>query len=148
MPDGLVYLEPDLAAVENQIEAPLGAPIGRVQRYCLFCRSRRLIQQGQFLDQLIAFQLVLAAERVRIRSFLNLVFAETEGFKSGAAEGAGLIDHASERRNEDLAVSMKDHRRLSECDPGIAAQLRIHGQEQSKLFLHAHRKWIDAARRG
>src|SRR5207248_7637324 len=112
MPDRLVDLQPDLAAIQNQIEASLRALIRRVQRHRLVRYSRRMIEQGQFVDQFIALQLVLSAERIWIRAFLDLIFAEAVDFKSSAAEGSGLVYHAAERRDEDLSISMENHRGL------------------------------------
>src|ERR1700730_10354892 len=91
---------------------------------------------------------MLATEGIRVRPFLYLVFAETVGFKSSAAESAGLVDHTAERGNEDLASPMEDQRGLGERDSGIVAQRCVNGQEQRELFLHANRERIDAARRG
>ncbi len=78
MADGFVHLQSELAAIQDQIEAAFGALIGRVQRHGLLGHARRVLQQCQFVDQLIALELMLAAEGIRIRALLDLIFAETE----------------------------------------------------------------------
>ncbi len=72
MADGFVNLEAELAAVEDQIEAAFGALIGRVQRHGLFGHARRVLEQIELVDQLVALELMLAAEGVRIRALLDL----------------------------------------------------------------------------
>ncbi len=72
MADGFVNLQSELAAIQDQIEAAFGALIGRVQRHGLFGDARRVLQQIEFVDQLVAFELVLAAEGIRIRALLDL----------------------------------------------------------------------------
>ena len=51
MADGFVNLQPELAAIQNQIEAAFGALIGRVQRHGLFGDARRVLEQIEFMDQ-------------------------------------------------------------------------------------------------
>ena len=73
MADGFVNLQPELAAIQDQVEAAFGALIGRVQRHGLFGHERRVRQQIQFVDQLVALELMLAAERIRIGALLDFV---------------------------------------------------------------------------
>ena len=128
MADGFVNLQSQLAAIQDQIEAAFGALIGRVQRHGLFGDARRVPQQIDFVNQLIALELVLAAEGVGIRALLDLVAFEAVGFESGAADGAGLIDDAADGRDEDLAAAMEDHGGLRQRDAGTAAQLFVDGE--------------------
>ncbi len=72
MADGFVNLQPELTAIQDQIEAAFGTLIGRVQRHGLFGDARRVLQQIELVDQLVAFQLMLAAEGIRIGALLDL----------------------------------------------------------------------------
>jgi len=64
---------------------------------------------------------MLAAEGIRIRALLDLVLLEAIGFKSGAARGAGLIDHAPERGDEHLPAAMENHGCLRQGDSAVVA---------------------------
>ncbi len=66
MADRFVDLQPELRAVENEIEHAFWTLIGGVERHGLFGDTRRVFEQPHLIDQLIAFQLVLPAERVRV----------------------------------------------------------------------------------
>ena len=68
--------KPELAAIEDQIEAAFGALIGRVQRHGLFGDARRVREQIEFVDQLVALELMLAAEGIGIRALLNFAALE------------------------------------------------------------------------
>src|SRR5271170_6148139 len=120
MADGFVHLQAELAAIEDKIESAFGALIGGVQRHGLFGDARGVPWQIQFMNQLIALELVLAAEGVGIRTLLDLVALEAVGFESGAAGGAGLIDDAADGRDEDLPAAMEDHGCLRKRDSGPA----------------------------
>jgi hypothetical protein len=99
------------------------------------------------VDQLVALELVLAAEGIGIGALLDLVALEAVGFESGAAGGAGLIDDAADGGDEDLPAAMEDHRCLRERHAGGAAQFFVDGGEQRELFFHADREGIDLAGR-
>src|SRR5580692_84672 len=122
MADGFVDLQPELAAIQDQVEAAFGALIGRVQCDGLLRHERRMGQKIELVDQLVALELVLTAEGIRIGALLDLVILEAVGFESGTARSAGLIDDAAEGRDEDLAASMEDHGSLRERHAGGAAQ--------------------------
>src|SRR5580698_10764470 len=143
MADGFVDLQPELAAIQDQVEAAFGALIGRVQRNGLLRHERRMGQEIELVNQLVALELVLAAERIRIGALLDLVALKAEGFKSSSARSAGLIDDAADGRDEDLPATMEDHRSLRERHAGGAAQFFIDGGEQRELFFDAHGEWID-----
>src|ERR1700685_1243667 len=123
MADGFVHLKAELAAVEDQIEEPLGTMIGGVQRYGLFGDARRMLAKINLVDELITLELVLAAEGVGIRALLDLVVLETVGLESGATGGARLIDDAADGRHEDLPAAVKDHRSLRQCHSRRSAQI-------------------------
>ena len=99
------------------------------------------------MDQLVALELMLAAEGIRIGALLDLIALEAVGFESGAAGGAGLIDDAADGRDEDLAAAVKDHGGLRQRHSGSAAQLFVDGGEQRELFFDADREGIDPAGR-
>ena len=147
MTDGFVNLEAELAAVENQIEGAFGTFVGGVQCHGLFGDARRVLEQIDLVDQLVALELVLAAEGIRIRALLDLIVLEAVGFESGAAGGAGLIDDATDGRDEDLAAAVKDHGSLRECYAGSSAQFVVDRGEEGELFFDADREGIDLAGR-
>src|SRR5205823_1862441 len=68
-----VNLQAQLRAVEDEIEASLRALIGRMQRHGLLGDARSVSEQVQLLDQLVALQLMLSAERIGVGSLLDLI---------------------------------------------------------------------------
>src|ERR1035438_2738319 len=119
-----------------------------MQRHGLFRDAWRMVQQSQLMNQLVALQLMLPTERIRIRALLDFVPTETVNIESGAARGARLIDHASERGSENLPFPVKDHGGLRQRDAGIAPQFSVDAKQQRELFVHAHRKRINLTWRG
>ena len=145
MADGFVDLQPELGAVEDQVELALRALIGGVQRHGLFGDARRVLQQAQLVDQLVAFQLVLAAEGVRVRALLDFVVLVAEGREAGAGEVAGLVDDAAEGRDENLAAALEMHRAFGQGDGRIAAQLRVDGEQGGELPVDGDGERVDVA---
>src|SRR3974390_1085271 len=94
MPDGFVDLEPELAAVEDQTELALGALVRGVERHSLLGDARRVSGKVEFVDELVALELILAAEGIRVRPLLDVVVLEAVRRAASAADGAGLIDDA------------------------------------------------------
>ena len=66
-------LQPELRAVENDVELPFRTLIGVVQRHGLFPNAPRILHQLQLIDQFISLVLPLPAERIGIRPLLNLI---------------------------------------------------------------------------
>jgi len=89
--------------------------------------ARRMRKQIEFVDQFIAFELVLAAEGIRVRTLLDLIALEAVGLESSAAGGARLIDDAADGGDEDLAAAVEDHGRLRQRNAGGPAQFFIDG---------------------
>ena len=121
--------KPELRAVQNQVELALGALVGGVQRHGLFGDARRVLQQAQLVHQLVALQLILAAEGVRIGALLDLAVLVAERGEAGAREIARLVDDAAERGDEHLAAAFEMHRGLGQGDARIAPQFRVDGQQ-------------------
>src|ERR1039458_1374419 len=119
-----------------------------MQRHSLLRHTWGMIQQSQLMNQLVPLQLMLPAERIRIRSLLDLVPTETVNIEPGAARGARLIDHASERGRENLPLAVKDHRGLRQRNTGLAPEFSVDTKQQCELFVHAHRKRINLTWRG
>src|SRR5580700_9368288 len=94
MSDGFVNLQAKLAAVHNQIKPAFRALRRRMQGHRLFGDARGVVRQGQLVNQLIAFQLMLPAKRIRIGALLDFISAEAVSFESGTTRRAGLVDHA------------------------------------------------------
>src|SRR5678815_2271960 len=94
--DGFVNLQPQLRAIENQIELAFGTLVGGVQRDGLFGDTRGVFQKLQFVYQLVAFQLMLTAEGIRVRALLNLALTKAERSKTGATGVTLSLIHISE----------------------------------------------------
>ena len=120
MADRFVNLQPELAAIEDEIESAFRAGIGGVQRDRLFGDARRVTEQVELVDEFVAFQLILAAERIRVAPLLNFVVLEAERSEAGACDGPRLVDTAADGRCEILPLMRTDKRRLCECDPFCA----------------------------
>ena len=73
MPDRFVNLQPQLRAIENDVELAFRTLIGMMQRHRLFGDPPGVFEQLQFIDQLISLVLPLPAIRIRIRPLLNLI---------------------------------------------------------------------------
>ena len=67
-----------------------------VQGYSLFGDARRIFQELEFLHQLVAFQLVLPAKRIWIRTLLDLAVPKAVSREARPARVAGLIDEAAQ----------------------------------------------------
>jgi hypothetical protein len=118
-----------------------------VERCSFFGNARRMLKHPEFMDQFISFELMLAAERIRVGAFLNIVVFIRIGLESGTASRSGLIDKASERGNKDLPLSHKRHRCFSKGYPRMATQFRIDGQQMSKIIVDGDRERINDAGR-
>src|SRR5882762_7757812 len=92
----LVNLQAELRTVENQIELALGTLVGPVQSDGLFGDARGVFQKLQFVHQLVAFQLMLSAEGVRIGTLLNLAVTKAERGETGATCVTRLIDETAD----------------------------------------------------
>jgi len=82
MADRFVDLQPQLRAVQDQIEDAFGTLRRRMQRDGLLGHARRVLEQLQLVDQLVALELILPSEGVRVGALLNLVVPETVGGKN------------------------------------------------------------------
>ena len=106
--------------------------------------ARGVFQKLQFIDQLVAFQLMLSTEGVRIGAFLNLAVTKAERGETGATCIACLIDETADRGNKDLAVTREHQRRLRERDARVPSQFCIDGEQQRQVAIHRNGKRIDA----
>src|SRR5271157_1320559 len=127
MADGFVNLQAELRAIEDQVKLTFRALRGGVQRHGFFGDARGMAQQVELSHQLVAFQLVLAADGVGERALLDFAVLVAESGEARAAGGAGLIDQAAESGSEDLPLPYKAHGGFRQADGGIAAQLGVYG---------------------
>src|SRR5579883_3031599 len=109
VPDRFVNLQPELRAVEDQVELALRTLIRGVQRDGLVSDARSIFEQMQLVDQLIALELVLAAEGVGIAAPLDLPFLVAERGKTRAGRIPGLVDQAATARRENLPLPVEVH---------------------------------------
>src|SRR6266851_3223149 len=107
MSDRFVNLQSQLRAVENNVEYALGTLVRAVQRDCLFADSACVLEQLEFVDELVSFVLPLAAERVRIRPLLNLAACERVGNVSRSGHVLCLMNVRAFRREEPLLLAPK-----------------------------------------
>src|ERR1017187_8004651 len=101
MADGFVNLQAELRAIEDQVELAFRTLGSGMQGHRLFGDARGVARQVELFHQLVAFQLVLAAEGAGERALLDFAVLVTESREARAAGGAGLIDEAAEGRSED-----------------------------------------------
>ena len=145
--DGFVDLQTELRAIQNQVRLAFGTLIGGVQRHRLFSHPRRVLEQAQFFHQLVPLQLVLPAERIGIGAPLDLAILVAEGRKTGARQAAGLIDETPQGGCEDLPPPLEVHRSFRQADPRLAAQFRVHRQQNPQVAVHGNGERIDLERR-
>ena len=92
------------------VRCPFGALRGGMQRDRFFSDARRVADQIERFDQLVALQHVLAAETIRIRTLLNFGSRETGGHDSRAGLHFHLMDRRADAGNEKLVDFAKRHR--------------------------------------
>src|SRR5579859_2624693 len=136
MADRFMNLQPELRAVQNQIEAPLRALVGRVQRHRFLGHARSIFEQLQLFHQFVALQLVLPAERVGVRALLDFAVAKAVRRESRAARVARLIDQTAQRGRKDLPVTRKHHSGLGQRYAGVAAQFQVDRIEQRQVLVY------------
>ena len=79
MPDGFVDLQPELRAIENDVEHAFGTLVGVMQSHGFFGDAAGILDEVQFINQFVSFVLPLSAERIRIRPLLNFISRERVG---------------------------------------------------------------------
>ena len=84
MADGLVDLQPELRALENNGAFPFRALGGSVQRQGLLGNALAMAGQIERLHELVAGKLMLAAEAVGVRALLNFVVGKAGSDDAGA----------------------------------------------------------------
>src|SRR5579871_4197415 len=123
--DGFVDLQAKLGAIEDEVECALGALVGGVEGDGFLGNARGVFQELQLVDELIPFQLILAAEGVGVGAPLDFAILVAERGKTGAGRVARLIDEAAEGGSEDLAAAFEVHGGFRQADGGVAAQFGI-----------------------
>ena len=124
----LVNLQPELRAVENDVEFPFRTLIGMMQCDCLFGNAPRVLHQFQFLDQFISFVLPLSAIRVGIRPLLYLAPGKRIGRVSRARRKLGLMNVGALRRHKPLLFAIEVQIGLRQSNSCHRAQLRVNLQ--------------------
>ena len=95
MADGFVNLQAELRAIENDGALPFGALRGGMQRDAFFGDARRVADEIERFDQLVALQHVLPAETIGVRALLNFGACKTGGHDSRAGLHLDLMDRRS-----------------------------------------------------
>src|SRR3954471_3242504 len=100
-----------------------------MQRDSFLADATRVLQQLQFVDQLITFVLVLPAERIGIRAFLYLGAFEGIRGVSGAGGVAKLMDLSALARVEPLVVAAEVQVSFRQSYALYRPQLAVHGKQ-------------------
>src|SRR5579864_7753520 len=98
MSDGLVNLQPDLRATQDDVLHAARTLLGLEQRDTLLGDARRVPHQVNLFYQLVAPGLILSAEGVRIGAPLNLVSGKRCRHEAGAGLSLELVDVGTEAR--------------------------------------------------
>src|SRR6266498_2088360 len=130
MSNGLMDLQSQLRALEDNVEHALRTLLRTVESNCLFADPPRVLYQLQFIDQLIAFVLPLPTERIRIRSLLDLSPSERVGYIASTRRIFRLMNLCSLGREEPLLFASKVQVRFCERDTGNGAQLGVNLLQQ------------------
>src|SRR3989338_3037619 len=142
MADGLVDLQAELGALEEDGAVPFRA-LGRlVQRYGFLAHAPGVLDELQALDELVARRGVLPAEGVRVAALLDFILGKRSGDQARAGVNLGLVDLAPQRAHEKLLEASKGHRGLGQGHAGNAAHLLIGAEEQLQHVVERNREGV------
>src|SRR5271170_3434307 len=148
MPDRFMNLQPQLRAVENDVERAFRTLLRAMQRNRLFGDTARVLDQLQLIDQLVALVLPLSTVRIGVRPFLNLVVRKCIGSVTRACRILRLMNIGSLRRYEPLLLSIEVEVALGEGNTGNGTQFGVDIQQQRNVLLNRNREWINHMGRG
>ena len=103
--DGFMNLEPKLRTVEDNREHAFRTLLRLVQCYCFFADAPGVLQQLEFVNQLVALVLPLSAVRSGVGPLLDIVSREGVSGVTGAGRVLGLMDVRALGRNEPLLLA-------------------------------------------
>ncbi len=130
MADRFVNLQAELGAFEDDGALAFGTHGGLVQRGGLFGDLRRVAHQVQRFDQLVAGELMLAAETGGIGALLNFVSGKTHGHDARAGVHLQLMNPRADRGGVPLLDAAELHGSFGERDAGNPAHCRVGRQQQ------------------
>src|SRR5580658_6057674 len=125
MPDRFMNLQPQLRAVENDVERAFGALFSSMQRNSFFRDAARVLDQLQLIYQLIAPVLPLSAVRIGIRPFLNLVVRKHIRSVARACRILRLMNISSLRRYEPLLLAIEVEVGLGQGNAGNGTKFGV-----------------------
>src|SRR5215469_3127363 len=102
MANGLVNLQAELRAIEDDGALPFRTFFSFVQRDAFFGDAWRVANEVDFLDQFVTAQHVLAAEAIWIGTLLNFFSRETCGDNSCARLHFHLMNGGADAGDEEL----------------------------------------------
>jgi len=80
-----------------------------MQRDCLLANAAGVFQQPQLIDELITFVLMLSAERIGVRAFLDLGALKRKRSKARSGDETGLVNFRPLGTVEPLLVTAELH---------------------------------------
>ena len=106
------------------------------------------LEQAQLVDQLIALQLVLPAEGIRVGALLDFAVACSRAPKIPRRWwcGSGRSGCRAWKRRP-AARASKVHRRFGQADGRVAAQFGVDRQQRGEIVVHRNREGVDGAGR-
>jgi len=109
--------------------------VGFKQRNGFFAHAAGVFQKLQFLDELVAFGLVLATEGIWVGTLLNLVSGERVCGTTRAGGELRLVNPRALGGDEPLLDPIEVHVRLGKRDTGNAVQFVVDPQQQREIFF-------------
>src|SRR5262249_13525408 len=116
MADRFVNLKAELRAAQDDRAGFFRTLRGGVKRHSFFAGASGIADKIERFDELLAFESVLAAEAIGIRTLLNFAAGKTGGNDSGAGLHFHLMNHRADGRNENLVDFAEGHRAFGERD--------------------------------
>src|SRR5437763_10414939 len=119
-----------------------------MQRHRLFANAARVLDQLEFINQLITFILVLPTKGVGERPLLDLCALERMGSESRAGDKPGLMNVRAFSAVEPLFVAAKLEATLGQSHTFYRQQFVVDLHQQVKILLNGGGKGVDLARAG
>ncbi len=133
MADGFVNLQAELRAVQDDRLRALGRLRRGMQRDGFFGDARRVAHKIERFDQLVARQLMLPAETIRIGTLLNFVAGKRGGHDSRAGLHLDLMNRRANRRSKKLLDAAKRHRGFRQRHALDARHFAVGCEQQIEL---------------
>src|SRR6202453_2690036 len=125
MPNRFMDLQSKLRTIQNQIESALRTLICLVQRDSLFGNLASILDEIRLFNELISFVLPLSAERIRIRTLLDLIAVECVRSCFHARGIVCLMNFAILGRGKPLLFTVEIKISFGQSDAGNRSQFGI-----------------------